>query len=429
MARPITVERTQTQGEIVETITDKTPADVASNWTLPLAIEQDPEQLSVPCLFMRGGSSRGGFFLDSELPADWDDRAALLLTAYGSPDVRQIDGIGGADPLTSKAAIVAISRRDDADLDYTFCQVDIARAKVSTGGNCGNMLSAVAPFAVLRRLIPSQEGENCVRIYTTNTDQVVTVRFQVRGGVPCVNGPTTVPGVPGSGATIAVDFGDCAGSVSGQLLPTGRPVDKIEIDGHPVEVSFVDAATPFVYVVAEDIGGDAASSVEEIQANAALMRKLELIRGWAAKVLGLVDNPEDAVQKTPNMPRVIMISQPKPYRIGGDVVNESDVDLVVRQLAMQKPHRALAVTGAVCTAVACQVPGTVVNRELRAGASGDVRLGHPSGVLSVNSVVIAEADNITIQRAAVNRTARLIMAGELFVSREKLAAVRRVIEV
>lgn len=412
----------------MDTETDGAPGCAKRKWAIPLAIEQDAEQLSLPCLYMRGGSSRGGFFLDDELPRKWEDRAALLLAAYGSPDVRQIDGIGGADPLTSKAAIVGLSRREDADLDYTFCQVDIARAKVSTGGNCGNMLSAVASFAVLRGLISVREGENCVRIHTTNTGQVVTARFEVKGGAPRVDGATIVPGVPGTGATVAIDFGDCAGSVSGKLLPTGNPVDIIEIDGRRVEVSLVDAATPFVYVVAADIDGDAGASVEEIQADAGLMQRLEQIRGWAAVKLGLVDDPQSAVRRTPNVPRVIMISEPRSYRAGGAVVEQGEVDLVVRQLAMQKPHKALAVTGAVCTAVACQVPGTVVNKRLRLGAAGDIRIGHASGVLSVGSEVSMESGNIAIRRAAVNRTARLIMAGELFVPREKVESVRRILE-
>ncbi|NYT23246.1 methylitaconate delta2-delta3-isomerase [Alcaligenaceae bacterium] len=408
--------------------TDEVPGAAGKTWVMPLMIERDTEQVSLPCLYMRGGSSRGGFFLDSDLPQDWSERAALLLAAYGSPDSRQIDGIGGADPLTSKAAIVAVSERDDADLDYTFCQVDISRAKVSTGGNCGNMLSAVAPFAVLRGLIPAQEGENCVRIYTTNTKQVVTARFEVKGGAPRVNGGTIVPGVPGTGATVSVDFGDCAGSVSGKLLPTGNPVDTIEVAGRRIEVSLVDAATPFVYVMAADIDANAGASAQAIQANADLMQQLEQVRGWAAVALGLVDDPKDAVRVTPNIPRVIMIAGPQSYPAGESTVAQEDVDLVVRQLAMQKPHKALAVTGAVCTAVACQVPGTVVNRCLRPGATGDIRLGHASGVLSVSAEVQLESGEVVIRRAAVNRTARLIMAGELFVPREKLEAVKKVLE-
>jgi hypothetical protein len=397
--------------------------------TLPLAITNDPQQYALPCLFMRGGSSRGGFFLDTELPGDPLERDAFLLAAYGSPDVRQIDGIGGADPLTSKAAIVARSRRDDADLDYTFCQIDLARAKVSTGGNCGNMLAAVGPYGILRGLIPAHEGENRVRIYTINTDQVVEACFQVRDGAPCVDGTTVVPGVPGSGATVAIDFGDCAGSVSGKLLPTGNVVDTIHVDGKPVQVSLVDAATPFVYVVAKDINADASASPDEIQANAALMDRLEQVRGWAATVLGIVTDPRQAVRVSPNVPRVIMVSEPQSYAADTMNVDKNDMDVCVRQLAMQKPHKALAVTGAVCTAVACQIPGSVVNRLLGARKEGEIRLGHPSGVLSVGSRIETRNNELKILRAAVNRTARLIMAGMIFVTKSKVQTLKTQIQV
>lgn len=389
----------------------------------------DPQQLSVPCFFMRGGSSRGGVFLNTELPDDPIERAALLLGIYGSPDVRQIDGIGGADPLTSKAAVVAKSSRADADLDYTFYQVDVARAKVSTGGNCGNMLAAVAPFGIWRGLVSAQEGENIFRIYTTNTDQVVMVRIHVKDGAPCVTGTTAIPGVPGTGSAVSIDFGDCAGSVSGKLLPSGQPLDVIDIGGSPVRVSLVDAATPFVFVHAEDLGGvTGAESAEEMQANATLMGQLEVARGWAAKVLGMVDDIAAARQVTPNVPRVIMVSAAQQYQAGGQTVLAEDTDICVRQLAMQKPHKALAVTGSVCTAVAAQVPGTTVQLLLRPGVSHSLRLGHPSGVLSVTSDVSVTGQDLKIHRASVERTARLIMAGHVFVPYQNIEKLKKLVE-
>ncbi|NGM89090.1 methylitaconate delta2-delta3-isomerase [Parapusillimonas sp. SGNA-6] len=384
----------------------------------------DPEQLNLPCLYMRGGSSKGGFFLETDLPSDPIERDAVLLAAYGSPDVRQIDGIGAADPLTSKAAIVARSNRADADVEYTFCQVDLTRAKVSTGGNCGNMLAAVGPFAVWRGLIQAHEGENRVRIFTTNTGQVVEASFAVKGGVPCVEGSTLVPGVPGSGATVAIDFGDCAGSVSGRLLPTGHAVDMINIDDREVPVSLVDAATPFVYVVAEDIDGDATAAPDAMQNDRRLMDRLEQVRGWAATVLGFVDSPHEARDVSPNVPRVIMVSSPKDYVAGDTLIQAQEINLCVRQLTMQKPHKALAVTGAVCTSVACRIPGTVVNLQMRGSTEQDIRLGHPSGVLSVDSRVDETPSGLKVRKAAVNRTARLIMAGKLFVPQQKVRALQ-----
>lgn len=375
---------------------------------------------------MRGGSSRGGFFLLEDLPADPAERAAWLLAAYGSPDVRQIDGIGGADALTSKAALIARSSRSDADVEYTFCQVGIDRPQVSTGGNCGNMLSAVGPYALYRGLVEPGAGTTTIRIYVTNTRQVVTAHVPTQDGLPAVEGDCAIAGVPGRGAQIMLDFGDCRGAVTGKLLPTGRPRDTISIGGRTAEVSLVDAATPFVFVRAADVGARGTESPADIAANAALMRSLEEARSWAAHAIGRVDDPREATEKSPNVPRVIMVGGPAAYTaVDGSSVDASACDLVVRQLAMQKPHKALAVVGSVCTAVAAAIDGTVVSECKRPGATGPTRLGHPSGVLQVLSQVERRADgDYAIHKAQIERTARLIMAGELFVSVQRIARLR-----
>jgi 2-methylaconitate cis-trans-isomerase PrpF len=370
---------------------------------------------------MRGGSSRGGFFLDDDLPQDKTRRDAVLLAAYGSPDGRQIDGIGGSDPLTSKAAVVKKSKRPDADVEYTFYQVGIDQPTVSMGGNCGNMLAAVGPFAIRRGLVPAVEPETVVRIYTTNTSQVVTARIPVRNGDPLCEGKCTIAGVPDPGAAIRLDFGNCAGAVSGKLLPTGAARDRIEIDGRQIEVSLIDAATPFVFVNASDIGGIGTELPDDLRGNEDLMGKLEQVRGWAAVVLGLVSRADLARAATPNLPRVIMIAPSMDYQaVGGHVVARTDIDICVRQLAMQRPHKALAVTGAVCTAVACSVPGSVV-AEAIGRPLNEVRLGHPSGVLRVASKTRNGSDGkLMIESAQIERTARLIMEGALFVRRRKI---------
>jgi 2-methylaconitate cis-trans-isomerase PrpF len=379
------------------------------------------EQLAIPCAFMRGGSSRGGFFLERDLPEDRDQRHAMLLAAYGSPDGRQIDGIGGSDPLTSKAAVVRRSDRADADVEYTFYQVGIDQPAVSTGGNCGNMLAAVGPFAILRGLVPVSEPETMVRIYTTNTRQVVTARIPVRQGQASCEGDCAIAGVPDPGAAIRLDFGDCSGAVSGKLLPTGAARDRIAIDGRQVEVSLIDAATPFVFVNASDLGGTGTELPDELRNNVDLMGRLEQVRGWAAVALGLVARPELARAESPNIPRVIMIAKPTKYvSVGGREIAQADVDICVRQLAMQRPHKALAVTGAVCTAVACAVPGSIV-AEVVGKPLQEARLGHPSGVLRVASRIRTGANGETlIESAQIERTARLIMDGTLFVRRRKI---------
>jgi methylitaconate Delta-isomerase len=385
------------------------------------ACREKPELISVPCLFMRGGSSRGGFFLDSDLPRDPAQRHALLLAAYGSPDERQIDGIGGSDPLTSKAAVIARSSRPDADVEYTFHQVGIDQASVASGGSCGNMLAAVGPFAILKGLVAPVEPETVVRIYTTNTRQTVVARVPVSAGLPCCEGDCAIAGVPGTGAAIKLDFGDCSGAVSGKLLPTGNACDVVDVDGCSIAVSLIDAATPFVFVAAHDIGGTALETPSELTGNTALMARLEAVRGWAAVALGLVARPELAKAASPNLPRVMMVAPPASYTaLGGQTLAATDVDLCVRQLAMQRPHKALAVTGAVCAAVATSVPDSVVAKAI-GKALNEVRLGHPSGVLRVASrIAPGKSGGLAIESALIERTARLIMDGSVFVRQRKL---------
>jgi 2-methylaconitate cis-trans-isomerase PrpF len=384
-----------------------------------------PRQRTVPCYFMRGGSSRGGFFLSGELPGDPLERAALLLAAYGSPDLRQIDGIGGSDPLTSKAAIIAPSDRPDADVEYTFVQVGIDTAQISVGGNCGNMIAAVGPYAILRGLVPVSEPETAIRIFTTNTGQVVTARIPISDGAPAIEGDCHIPGVPAAGARIGLDFGDCAGAVSGKLLPTGQPRDMIDLGGRPVEVSLVDAATAFVFVRAADIGARGTESAAEIAADAGLQDRLEQVRGWAATVLGLARTPAEAKVASPNVPRVIMVAPPQDYAASeAGTVRAADADLCVRQMSMQRPHKALAVTGSVCTAVASAIEGTVVAECASAPRGADLRLGHPSGVLQVRARVNRNGNGTyRIEGAEIERTARLIMAGALFVPEARIASL------
>lgn len=402
---------------------------IGSAQTPPVQRTGGEEQIAIPCAFMRGGSSRGGFFLDEDLPPSGPQRDAMLLAAYGSPDNRQIDGIGGADPLTSKAAVVKRSERPDADVEYSFYQVGIDQPKVSTGGSCGNMLAAVGPFAIRRGLVRAVEPETVIRIYTTNTKQVVTARIPVCDGEPSCEGVCTIAGVPDPGAAIRLDFGDCSGAVSGKLLPTGNARDRINVDGRSIEVSFIDAATPFVFVKASDVGGTGTELPDELRGNEALMGRLEQVRAWAAVVLDLVSSPEQARAQSPNIPRVIMIAPPAPYRsVSVEDIGVSDVDICVRQLAMQRPHKALAVTGAVCTAVASAVPSSIVADAIGKPIT-EVRLGHPSGILRVASRTHRGPDGgIVIESAQIERTARLIMEGALFIRRRKIdqlaAAVR-----
>lgn len=387
-----------------------------------------PGMSTIPCSLMRGGSSKGGVFLDSDLPQDPRLRAATLLAAFGSPDARQVDGVGGADPLTSKAAVVGPSRKPGADLDYTFYQVGIDTPRVSMGGTCGNMLAAVGPFALLRGLLspPKGESEIVALIHATNTGQVITARFETSDGFPSVEGDCAIAGVPGTSSPIRLDFGACSGSTTGQLFPTGRASDVVHVDGKDVLVSLVDVATPFVFVRGSDIGAIGNEPPAALLNSPQVMRRLEVVRGWAAHRLGLVDDPAAAAAATPNVPRVVMVAAPIAYvTVNGAEVRAETMDVCVRQLAMQKPHKALAVTGSVCTAVAARIPNTVVG-ECAADSGVAVRLGHPSGITSVNcKVTRTSSGDYRVDAAEIVRTARLIMDGHVLVRDRQVDYIAR----
>lgn len=371
------------------------------------------DQVSIPAVLMRGGSSRGVVIDGRLLPKDDAERDRFIVAAYGSPDARQIDGVGGADPLTSKVAVVTPSDRPDADVEYLFGQVSITTPEVFWVGNCGNMISAVAAFAVDEGLVTATEPVTRVRIYTVNVDQVVVAEVPTLDGVARTAGDAEVAGVPGTGAPIMLDFGDCGGAVTGRLLPTGAPVDVIELAGlGEIEISIVDAATPFVYVRAVDLGVSASMTPEEMAADSELLERLEFIRSTAAFLSGIVPDANIATERSPSIPRVTMVGS-----IGAS--SRSSADIEARQMSMQRPHKTYAVTNAVCTAVAAELPGTIVNRLVARRESASLRIAHPAGVLIAESVVVPadSIDGFRIERAAVARTARRILKGELFVPR------------
>ena len=384
---------------------------------------QSSELTSVRATLMRGGSSKGLYFLGSDLPQEKAMRDAILLASYGSPDSRQIDGVGGADPLTSKAAIVSLSHRDDADVEYTFCQVGIEDPAVSTGGNCGNMLAGVGAFAILRGLVKGVDPLTTVRIFTTNTQQVVIAAIPTLDGMPVWDGDCSIAGVPGTGAVIRLDFGDCSGAVSGSLLPTGKAVDRVLINNQDIPLSLIDAATPFVFVRASDIGASGYENPDQMRNNSLLMSTLEQIRGWAAVQMKIVSKSEEALAKSPNVPRVMMIAPAADYQsIQNQTILKNEIDVCVRQLSMQKPHKALAVTGAACAAVASAVPGSLL--QVLVGENKDVvRLGHPSGVLRVASKSSLANGQVKIHSAQIERTCRLLMDGFVYVRKSKIQAL------
>lgn len=389
---------------------------------LPASATRRADQIGIRCVFMRGGTSRGAFFHAADLPVDPALRERIILAIYGSPDVRQIDGLGGADPLTSKVAIISPSSRPDADVDFTFGQVRITEAVVDFTGNCGNMSAGVAPFAIDEGLVAAVEPETTVRIYLTNTDSVITSRVRVRAGLALAEGKAEVPGVPGTGSSIMIDFGEGSSVLGRGLLPTGAPRETLETPFGEAEVSIVDAGNPVVFVRPETAGLSGVELPDDL--GEADLARLEQIRAAGAVRLGLVEAPELAAAVSPAIPKLYVVSPPAAYvDLVGRRIAASEIDLTGRGLSMQRPHRAYAGTVAVCTAAAAGIPGTLL-----ADIVGDrpadrpLRIGHPGGVMLVEGRVEIGPNGPILAGAAIERTARRIMDGVVYVPASRLAA-------
>jgi 2-methylaconitate cis-trans-isomerase PrpF len=378
------------------------------------------EQKRIPCVLMRGGTSRGLYVMRNDLPADPELRDKVILRMYGSPDIRQIDGIGGADALTSKLAIIGPPTPTDADVDYTFAQVSIIDHLVDYRGNCGNISSGVAPFAIDQGLVDAIEPVTTVRIHQTNTNSIIVSDVPVVNGKAAVEGEYHIDGVPGAGARIGLDFSSTAGGVTGKLLPTGSPVDTLDVPGvGSIQASLVDAGNPCVFVRARDLGIKGTETPAEIDANRELNNRIERIRGTAAAIMGLVDSWGEAAKKSPYVPFFVLVGAPADYVdfTTGQTVKAEKVDLTARLLFMLKAHKTYSLTGTVCTGVAAKIPGTLVYEVARPESKERIltRIGHPAGVIDVEAAVDLSGNSPALVRACVGRTARRIMEGYVFV--------------
>ena len=363
-------------------------------------------QTKIPCVLMRGGTSRGPFFLASDLPADPQTRDAVLLAVMGSPHEYQVDGIGGANPLTSKVAIISKSQHPEADVDYLFAQVLINEKLVDTKPNCGNMLVAVGPFAIEAGLVPAKHPETVVRIYNVNTEALVESIVQTPGGRVSYEGDAAIDGVPGTAAPVKLNFKSAVGAVTGKLLPTGRPLDKI--DG--VDVSCVDMAMPMVLMPAEQLGKTGHETAAELDADKALFVRMEAIRRKAGEMMGMGDVSRMVV------PKIGLLTAP---RKGGTITS--------RYFVPTSCHKAHAVTGTVCVASACAIPGTVAERiaSLTAAPQGVVRIEHPSGMIAIDLDVELGKQPPVIRRAALIRTARRLFDGHVYVPEQVWAGAEK----
>ncbi len=341
---------------------------------------------------MRGGTSKGGYFLRDDLPAETADRDALLLGIMGSPDIRQIDGLGGADPLTSKVAVVSKSERPGVDVDYLFLQVFVDQPIVTDAQNCGNILAGVGPFAIERGLVAAGDGETQVTIYMENTGQVAVSRVKTPDGTVDYSGDARIDGVPGSSAPVPIAFQDTAGSSCGALLPTGNVMDVI--DG--IELTMIDNGMPCVVMRASDMGITGEEAPEDLEANKDLRAKLEAIRLQCGPLMNLGDVTEKSV------PKMTMVSAPR----DGGVIS-------TRTFIPHRCHKTIGVLGAVSVATACLLEGAPAH-ELAAKGEGEERtmpIEHPTGEMTVVATLNDDGD---VTSAAILRTARKLMDGEAY---------------
>jgi 2-methylaconitate cis-trans-isomerase PrpF len=388
------------------------------------------DAIPLRCSILRGGTSRAVFFLENDLPAGREAIEPILLDVFGSPDVRQINGLGGATSQTSKAAIIGPPSRSDADVDYTFAQVSVTAPLVDWGGNCGNISSAVGPFAVDQGLVRVEEPLTTVRIHNTNTAKIIVAKVPVAGRRAARMGDYAIPGVPGTGARIELDFTDPAGSLAGKLLPTGRARDEVEVaDGRRITCSIVDAANPTVFLRAEDLGFDGTELPAAIEARTEATDLLEEVRSVVAEWLGLVADRREATARTPGLPKVGYVATPKSYASSsGETVPADASDLCARLMSMQTAHRSYMTTGAIATAAAAFVPGTIVHEVTRPSAERPdrdmIRIAHPYGVMEASVRADLSGELPRIEGVAVGRTARHILDGEVWVARGLLAALR-----
>jgi 2-methylaconitate cis-trans-isomerase PrpF len=378
-------------------------------------------QRRIQAVFVRGGTSRALVFHRRDLPVDraaWDPS---FLAALGSPDPngRQLDGLGGGISSLSKVAVVGLATRSDADVDYTFGQVEVTRAAVDYRGNCGNISSAIGPFAIDEGLVAARQPVTVVRIHNTNTGKLIHAHVPVEAGHASVAGDFVLDGVPGTGARIALDFLDPGGAVTGRLLPTGHAQDALEVPGlGTLTASLVDATNPMVFVRAKDLGLDGTERPDDLDGRAGLPARLEAIRAAGAVRMGVTRTAEEASRSSTAVPKIALVARPAAYRtLAGATVEPHAIDLVARMVSMGKAHRAFALTGAMCVAVAARIPGTVVQEAASlGGASGDVRIGHASGVLPVAAAVAPGAGGAPVaQTVTVYRTARRLMEGFVLV--------------
>ncbi|MCL6631833.1 MAG: PrpF protein [Alicyclobacillus herbarius] len=372
---------------------------------------------TIPCSIYRGGTSKVLLLRGRDLPADPKIRDRMILHLFGSPDTKQINGLGGATPTTSKLGIVEVSKRDDADVDYTFGQVSIDKPYIDYKPNCGNVSSAIGPFAVEQGLVPvTQDGWMRVRIYNTNTDSVIVSRFMVRDGHFVTDGDTRIAGVPGNASPVYLDFFDSGGGVTGKLFPTGNRVDRVRLpDGRVYRVTVIDIGNLTVFMDGDELYLQGTEVQEEELRD--VLPIMEEVRQQVGRMLGIFKSDEPVSPTTHALPKIAVVQSPRNYQsTDEELIQTEDYDIAARVLTMGRLHPTYAVTGGIALTVSSKYEGTISfdKCSLSCRNSNRLRIGHPAGVLEMRAKV-AEKPDSDVCKVTLVRTARPLISGHAWV--------------
>lgn len=369
--------------------------------------------LRIPAVFMRGGTSKGLILKSADLPADPHVRDKVITRIYGSPDIRQIDGLGGGTPLTSKLAIVGASSRSDVDISYTFGQVSLEEEMIDYRPTCGNMAAAVGLFAAEEGYVELTDPVTIVRIFNTNSNNIIEAEIPVRNGKIQYDGTFSIDGVPGTSQRILINYLNTEGAITGKILPTGNPKDTLKIDdGRVFDITVIDAANVIVFVQANQLnikGTEIGNSFNR----PGLLDTLEAIRIETGIHIGLFKNKKTVTPVSHALPKIAVVAPPQSYLTNnGRIIQANEIDIVGRYVSMGKLHEAFAVSGGIGIAVAAQIPGTIIAEIIgKLDKQKEVEIGHPSGTMSVVAEVESIKNQFSVKRASIGRTARRLMEG------------------
>lgn len=368
----------------------------------------------IPAVIMRGGTSKGLVLRKSDLPSDPTLRDEVIIRMFGTPDINQIDGLGGGTSVQSKLALVERPSHPDAHIDYTFGQVSLETKRIDYNVTCGNFVTAVGLYAAEEGYVQLKEPTTNVSIYNTNTKKIIVAEIPVKNGQIQYDGDFVIDGVSGSSSPIMLNFLNSGGGFTGRTLPSGNPQDNVRLkDGRKFEVSIVDCANVVIFVRAQDFGLQGIELENEINGNKQLLDILEKVRVASGILIGLIKEEDRAIvsPSTHALPKIALVASPSEYKTNNNkLIRPMDVDIVSRYITMGSLHRAYAVSGAMALGTASKIPGTIPNQLFSSQKPG-VRIGHPSGIIEVESIVQKEGDNWFVTRAANRRTARRLMDG------------------